>query len=287
MKKRFRLVQVVVGLALLIALMAVPGVAQADGAAVKTQLGMCLDGSGSIGGSEWDVMTTGLANVIGDPTKVPQDGSVELTVVQFGVNYNQAAVMVPPTVITATSVDGVVDTIKNMAQGGGLTPMAAGIDLCVDRMESSTNIDANTWRVINISSDGAPNVPTDPFGAAEDAVEAAVDAGIDEVDAEAIGVGISESTLEWMRTSLVYPSPGVIVNSGDPYPPRPWELGGCGFVRKVATYDDYAEAIAEKMEVVTEPPEPVPGLNVWGTLMALVAVGGVGILVYRRQTQTA
>lgn len=49
-----------------------------------TQLAMVLDGSGSISDSDWDLMRNGLANAIENKSIFPHDGSVELTVIQFG-----------------------------------------------------------------------------------------------------------------------------------------------------------------------------------------------------------
>jgi len=52
----------------------------------KTQLAMVLDGSGSISDSDWNIMTTGLANAIENESVFPREGYVELLVVQFGGN---------------------------------------------------------------------------------------------------------------------------------------------------------------------------------------------------------
>ena len=49
-----------------------------------TQLAMVLDGSGSISDHDWDLMRKGLANAIENESVFPHDGSVELTIVQFG-----------------------------------------------------------------------------------------------------------------------------------------------------------------------------------------------------------
>ena len=47
---------------------------------------MVLDGSGSINEHDWDLMRNGLANAVENESVFPHDGSVELTVIQFGGN---------------------------------------------------------------------------------------------------------------------------------------------------------------------------------------------------------
>jgi uncharacterized repeat protein (TIGR01451 family) len=49
-----------------------------------TQLAMILDGSGSISSHDWDSMRIGLANAVNNSSIFPHDGTVELTVIQFG-----------------------------------------------------------------------------------------------------------------------------------------------------------------------------------------------------------
>jgi len=66
--------------------------------AVDTQLGMLIDGSGSISSSEWNIMIEGLASAIEDPS-FPKDGTVELTIVQFGQRTSRLEV--GPVVITS------------------------------------------------------------------------------------------------------------------------------------------------------------------------------------------
>ncbi|GAF91054.1 unnamed protein product, partial [marine sediment metagenome] len=59
-------------------------------ALTPTQMAMILDGSGSIFDNDWDIMLEGLATAIEDVGCFPHDGSVELTVIQFGGNSNSS-----------------------------------------------------------------------------------------------------------------------------------------------------------------------------------------------------
>ena len=239
--------------------------------AVTWQVGICLDGSGSINSTEWQIMLDGLADAVGDANIVPQDGTIELTVVQFASAITGGArVEIPPATVTPASIGGLVAGISAMVQGTGRTPMAAGIDLLVSTMKYEADgttvrdkwADAS-WRVMNISTDGVPNEPggTEATGktAAHASLVAAVAEGLNESDAE--GIGFFQDDLEWMAsiTGIVHPSPGWIVHDSEPYPPRPPSAEFTGFVRACSDFDDYSDAIAEKFlilrSLILDPPE--------------------------------
>jgi len=266
-----RLAAIVLIATLLISMVAAPAVHAQP--VMSWQMGICLDGSGSISSSEWSIMLNGLADAVGDANIVPQDGSVEITVVQFaGGITGGARVEIVPTMVTAASVGGLVTAIQNIPQGGGRTPMNAGIDLILKKMKFEADgvtvrsqwTDAS-WHVINISTDGVPNEPgaSEATGkaAAVASRNAAAAAGIDEMDAE--GIGFEEADLEWMAgqagsNGIVIPTPAWIVGDGDPYPPRPPDASFTSFVRACGDFEDYADAIAEKFLILRtltlEPP---------------------------------
>ena len=69
---------------------------------VTTQICLILDGSGSVGSSNWALIVEGVATAIED--SLPHDGSVELTVIQFGAEWPLYAVVeIPPTVVTVAN----------------------------------------------------------------------------------------------------------------------------------------------------------------------------------------
>ena len=228
-----------------------------------TQFCLILDGSGSISPNDWGIMKTGLANAIGDPTLFPHDGTVELTVIQFGVDSYCAQVEIPPTVVTSANVGSLTTTILAMVQGEGWTPMGAGIYLATNTMTASPNFDPTNRQVINLVSDGLPNVvtgPTDLCGTssttyaagkqcAEDArnymiAQLGMTADQDEFDAEAVGAGTDVS---WLRDNMVWPEPGY-----DTWPPA-----GPGWVRYVDDYTEFADTIAEKFVIIFQEIENV------------------------------
>jgi hypothetical protein len=226
---------------------------------VKTQMAVLIDGSGSISSSQFSTMTGALAAAVSNPAVVPQDGSLEICVVQFA--GSTAWMEVAPTVIDSqATADTVAAGITGMTQATGFTPLGAGIDVGTGLIVGSPNFSTAEWQVINISTDGRPE-PDDQVAIAIAARNAAITAGIDEIDIEAIG--LDSTWQEWLRTEIAYPSPGVIA---PPYPPRPPDAGFCGFVRPFSSFDEYAEAIAEKFFVIIEPP-PVPTLSQWGIIV--------------------
>jgi hypothetical protein len=251
-----KILSVLFALVLAVALVAgvfamTPSVGQADpDPGVTMQLAVCLDGSGSISSADFTTMKGGLAAAVADPLVLPQDGSVELTVVQFA--GSGAVVEVSPTVIDSQiTADSVASLINGITKLNGQTPMAEGIEVATAAITGSLHFKTAGWQVINISTDGAPYFPSVPdylavtIAARDDAVAA----GIDEVDAEAIG---PSPDITWMQSQLVWPSPGVVA---PPYPPRPPDPSFCGFVCEVTGFSEYAAAIREKLERVTTPSE--------------------------------
>ena len=143
------------------------GVAVYDPASpkVSVQLAFILDGSGSIGQSNFNIALQGLAAAIRDPATVPQDGSVELTIIEFGDSI-LAKVEVMPVVITSQTVANTIADL--LCQGtncsthaleylGGYTPTASAIYLATDILKASPNYADWKRQAINLVTDGGPN----------------------------------------------------------------------------------------------------------------------------------
>jgi subtilisin-like proprotein convertase family protein len=228
----------------LLALAILTASVRAAPAQASVQLCIAMDGSGSINADDFLIMKNGLAAAIRDPAVMPSDGSVEISVVQFskGTFSFGAVVEVPATVITDAGVaHSVADQINAIVQGGASTPTHDGISLCTAVIMGSPEFAAAARQVINIPTDGRPDDPD----LAKTARDAAVAAGIDEIDAEAIGSAVDpESTgFLFLRDELVYPQPG--------YQAPPFTRGG--FVISVATFDALPAAIAQKLQHVARP----------------------------------
>jgi uncharacterized repeat protein (TIGR01451 family) len=226
------------------------------GAAADTQFALILDGSNSIDPADWDIMKQGIADALRDPTCFPHDGSVELTVIQFGTDLYCAQVEVAPTTITAANYDAVATDIEAMVQGQGWTPMAAGIYLATAQLRDIGGFDPDKRQVINLVTDGIPNVCSGPGElcgpgstteasgkiCAQDArdyllAELQMTEDQDEFDAEAVGPG---PDIPWLRDAIVWPQPGY-----DTWPPT-----GPGWVRHVATYQEFSDTMCEKFSIL-------------------------------------
>lgn len=267
MKNRFS----VVVIALLVCALGI-GTGTAWGA-VKVQQAVCIDGSGSISAANFGLLKEGLARAVEDPNTMPQDGTVELTVIQFGIGVG-AQVEVSPTVITSQVVaDMVAAVIRGIAQGGGLTPMPAAIDMATAQITGSANFAGAERQVINISTNGVPQDQPGTITARDNAVAA----GIDLICSEAV----PGANVPFMLT-VVWPQPGVEIPPGV-YPEPP---GSAGFVRKVANYDEYEEAIKEKIRFVIRP--RVPLSTQLGLILLVVAVAGffAFIIIRKRKLST-
>lgn len=224
-----------------------------------TQLAMVLDGSGSIGTTDFGIMKEGLAVAI--ETYLPHNSMVELTVVHFAGYY--ANLEVGPIVITPANYVTVADLVRAIPYRGGVTPLACGLYLAADTLKASSDYDASYRQVVNIVTDGVPNVDSDPdspytgsynVAGAQAAAEAAmtyllstlamtsdsVSFGGDEVDVEAIDFPID--AYDWLKDNIVWPQP-----ADESWPPL-----APGWIRSIDTYAEFAETIKEKFIIVFE-----------------------------------
>lgn len=247
----------------------------AQDTALKIQMAMILDGSGSINLEEWSIIINGLAAAVENPACIPQDGSMQLTLIQFG--DITARLEVGPVVIdsmaTATTA---ASQIRNINQLRWRTPIATGICLAANvlRYHPDAQFDPNLKQALNLVTDGVPNMcgtcdPCPTVGPpweciathcltncsvsvcppAEDASVVArnyalslleMDPAQDEFDAE--GVGITDTDKEWLRTSIVWPG------SYEWVPPEP--PPGAGWVRVVPDAQAFADSVCDKFKRV-------------------------------------
>jgi uncharacterized protein YegL len=218
-----------------------PGASVAQGPG--TQMVLLIDGSGSIDGADFQIMLDGIAAAVQDPDCLPHNGEVELSVVQFSLG---AVLEVGPTVVdssaTATNFATAVGAITQLASN---TNYQAAFDLARTTITGSPNFRTADFQAINMSTDGEPNEGTpDPETGAINARNAAVSAGVDEIDVEAIGMGATQVT--WIRENILYPQPG---NIAPPFTP--------GWLIDIPDFQVYASSLCEKFQIVV-PPEPEP-----------------------------
>jgi hypothetical protein len=187
---------------------------------VRTQMCIIVDGSGSINETKWTIIKNGIAEAINGT--IPKDGSVELTVVQFGYSPSKgyAKTELAPTVVDSGNCAAIADTILAMPKSNQCTPMAHGIFLGWNELKNSPNFAFSEEQVINLVTDGAANIRNncttedldssggDSPNARDDViatVNCAVNEGLDELDVE--GVDLSNSNSYWLKKWVVRPQP--------------------------------------------------------------------------------
>ena len=218
-----------------------------------TQLAIILDGSSSISSSDWKLMRTGLANAIKDPNVFPHDGTVELTVIQFGQKdwwgTQYARKELGPIIVTENNYLSIVSTIQNLRQLGGYTPMGCGIYLSADTLNKSQFFKSSYRQAICMVTDGQPNCSCDPktylgrfinctVGRAtaeqgRNYLISALNMTPDKDQFSTIAVGIDTNTL-WLKNNIVWPQPG---SYAPPYNP--------GWVRNVSSWQQFSDSVYE------------------------------------------
>lgn len=218
----------------LVVLLAAPRRADATSACANVRLCLVIDGSGSIGTSQFDLMRNGLANAIADSTVVPQGSAVEISAVEFsgGVTTH-----VMPTIIDSqATANSIANILRTMAKSDGSTNLAAAVDACASLLGGSCS---SSRLVINVVTDGVPDSQT----AAVASRNAAINAGVDEINAEAVSA--PQTAIDFLRDQLVYPQPGYIA------PP----FTNPGFVIITDTFEDFEEAVRGKIGQIVRPKE--------------------------------
>jgi len=123
-----------------------------------TQLVLILDGSGSVIGPDWKLVRDGLADAIEDESVFPHDGSVELTIVQFGAWHPpHAETEVGPVVVTQDNYMDISHKVRTLHQLHGGTPMSSAIRLAADEIFNSPRFNKNNRTVACLVTDGLPN----------------------------------------------------------------------------------------------------------------------------------
>jgi uncharacterized repeat protein (TIGR02543 family) len=223
---------------------------------VKTQLCMVIDGSDSLRSTEWNTIKQGIAKAIN--TTMPCDGSVELTLVQFGYSPSDgyAKTEIPPTVINSTNHGTIANRVLTITQGGIGTSMAHGLYLGWKEISDSPNFETAKYQIFNLATDGEPNRRNNNATSDLDGdgyidywddviavVNNAVNQGLEELDIE--GISIIDSSRDWFKNWVVHPQPGILA------PP----FSKPGWIRVVEDATEFANTIDQKLQLVVFPEE--------------------------------
>ena len=236
-----------------------------------TQLAILLDGSGSISLYSWNITKEGLANAIKNPMVFPHSGAVELTIIQFGAEKNCSKLEVGPVIVNNNNYQNISDMILEIKKyRAGFTPMAAGIYLAADTLLKSKNFggfDTDNRQIINIVTDGIPNVISGPGELCGDLEEDYKTTGgklsklsaqeardyllsklsmtelQDEIDVVAVNTSQKdmEIGIEWLKDNIAWPQPGYMS-----WPPE----GHPGWVHHVSSWQEFVESIDEQFKLL-------------------------------------
>jgi hypothetical protein len=147
--------------------------------AVELELGLGIDGSGSISPSDFNLQRTAYANVLSNASVLPLDGSVAIGVKLFA---SSVVTIFPVTTITSANIADLISAINAMTRPTGSTNIAGTITAFSNEFFSN-GIDS-ARQVIDISTDGDNNV-----GNLATAKANALAAGVDQINCVGIGVG--------------------------------------------------------------------------------------------------
>lgn len=189
-------------------------------------LALCLDSSGSVSYSEFQLQLEGTAQAIENPDIVPRDGSMRLSLLQFS---SSDYLEIEPTVIEEDNVASLADAIRGVRKRGGGTSIHSCIDGATEVIGNANPPTA--LQVIDVSTDGQSSQ-----SAAVAASERARAAGIDVINSIGVGGGANETLL----SSIVFPKPAG---------------GERGFVLMVDSYEEYIEGISSKVAKETKIPD--------------------------------
>ncbi|MDG6219394.1 MAG: VWA domain-containing protein [Candidatus Thermoplasmatota archaeon] len=246
----------------------------------NTQFAILLDGSGSISSSDWSIMRTGLSNAIKDPDIFPNDGSIELTVIQFGgwtASRSWAQVELGgPKIITNSNYITVGNNILNIGQLSGGTAMSCAFRLAADILSGDENgkligtsfqsmaSPNSDWdrQVIILVTDGQPNIiyldserykgSHTGFGSQEFILgqansEEARDyllnlLNMDENNDELNSIAVGPGPdIDWLNNSIIWPEPG--------YVSPPFDQG-TGWVSHVNTWTEFVQRLEESFRIL-------------------------------------
>jgi len=240
-----------------------------------TQFVVLLDGSRSIPEySSWQIACTGLAQAITNDAVFPHDGSVELTIIQFGVNNYCARVELGPLVVTYDNNYYILSKLNSLKsrQGRGWTPIASGFYLGYNKIISSTSFggfNPDNRQVIVLITDGNANVVTSPgsyCGTGSNEWLAKISAANarnylinnlaltedkDEIDVIGVDPGPSMDPIdeEFLCEDIVWPEP---TYNGTPPPEDDlgWPPAGSGWYRYVENWQDFSDSLDEFFGVI-------------------------------------
>ncbi|MGD1906082.1 MAG: DUF1194 domain-containing protein [Leptolyngbyaceae cyanobacterium] len=232
-----------------------------DANAAVLELGLLIDGSGSIEDDDFGLQLAGYKDAFTDPNffsnivEKSEFNSIVIGAFQFGGPSSSPEVVeeIPWTSITNQSEAEAFGNLFNTSvfeKLDGFTPIGAGIDTITESIFN--NAFTSDKQIIDISTDGAATSQLK----AETAAQAAYVAGIDALNA--IGIALDASDEDDLKT-LTFDETGV---------------AGSGLFFEASTFEDFGPAIKTKLgEEIAGKPVPEPASLLGLTVLGLVGLG--------------
>jgi hypothetical protein len=211
-------------------------------AAVNLELGLAIDGSGSISASDFTLQKNAYASVLTDLSVMPLDGTVAIGVKLFGTSVTNVFTMA---VITNANIGALIAAINGMVQPASSTNIAGAIDAFTTEIFS--NGITSSKQIIDVSTDGFNNV-----GNLVTSKTNALTAGIDQINCVGLGGGADCAS--------------VVAGSG-------------AFIENAATAADFKDALKRKITIeIRGVPEP----GTWMMLIFGFGLAGMTLRRQRR-----
>jgi hypothetical protein len=248
------LVRFLATLWLVLASVSSPGTALAasDACTVpRTDLALAFDSSHSISADDFTLQKEGFARALTDPTKTPHDGSLCVTVVEFG---DTAKMRVPYTCLDdAETAATVADRIRAVPLPGGdpRTGVELGMAAATAELAAHARLDAR--QVLVIATDGLPNV-IDETCNVRPVPACAACTSLDQAIADARTAGIDELDFITVEDRENEVGPLVAADFTRFYGcrafPQPGESAAPGFVVTVRDFTAFADAVVNRLPTI-------------------------------------
>jgi hypothetical protein len=155
------------------------GLAATSANAAVLELGLAIDGSGSITAAQFTLQKQAYINVLSDASVLPRDGKTAIGIKLFASGVTTVFTMAE---ITAANHGSLIAALTAMTQPGGSTSISGAINSFTT--EIFGNGVTSTRQLIDVSTDGFNNV-----GDLNLAKTNALAAGIDQINCIGIGAG--------------------------------------------------------------------------------------------------